>query len=97
MITIKNLLRIGSIARPFLTPGLIQKPLYSMAFMQLFEKNKTPAELSPVFKRETKKKGHVQFKGRKNFSKKLNTQVRIPKQKLKNHKGLLKRVKIVKK
>jgi hypothetical protein len=48
-----------------------------------------------VFKRETKLKGHLKSKATKNYSKKLNTNVRRQKQKLKNHKGLLKRIKIV--
>ena len=90
----RHLLRTALIGAP-LTRQLFHRPVYSMAFMQLFERNKTPAELSPVFKRETKQKGHLKHKNMKNYSNKLNKQVRKPKQKLKNHKGLLKRVKIV--
>ena len=51
--------------------------------------------MSPVFKRVVKEKGHLQSKARKNYSKKLNPKVKTQKQRLKNHKGLLKRVKIV--
>ncbi len=40
-------------------------------------------------------KGHLKSHGRKKFSTKLNKTVRVQKQRLKNHKGLLKRVKIV--
>ena len=40
-------------------------------------------------------KGHIKSKALKSYSKKLNTNVRKQKQKLKNHKGLLKRIKIV--
>jgi hypothetical protein len=40
-------------------------------------------------------KGHLKSKAIKSYSKKLNTNVRKQKQKLKNHKGLLKRIKIV--
>ena len=41
-------------------------------------------------------KGHLKSRSIKKHSNKLNTKsVRKPKQKLKNHKGLLKRVKIV--
>jgi hypothetical protein len=76
-------------------PALAFAPAYSFAFMQLFEKNKRPHELDPIFKRETKLKGHLKSKATKNYSKKLNTNVRKQKQKLKNHKGLLKRIKIV--
>lgn len=66
-----------------------------MAFMALFEKNKTPAELSPVFKHNTKQKGHLQHRTVKFHSVKRNKHVRKQPMKLKNHKGLLKRVKIV--
>ena len=48
-----------------------------------------------MFKRETKLKGHLKSKATKDYSKKLNMNVRRQKQKLKNHKGLLKRIKIV--
>lgn len=41
-------------------------------------------------------KGHLKSRSSKHHSNKLNTlSVRKPKQKLKNHKGLLKRIKIV--
>ena len=41
-------------------------------------------------------KGHLKSRSSKHHSTKLNTlSVRKPKQKLKNHKGLLKRIKIV--
>lgn len=41
-------------------------------------------------------KGHLKSRSTKSYSNKLNTvSVRKPKQKLKNHKGLLKRIKIV--
>lgn len=49
-----------------------------------------------MFKRVTKLKGHLKSKATKSYSKKLNMNVRRQKQKLKNHKGLLKRIKIVK-
>lgn len=75
--------------------GLAPVPAFGFAFMQLFERNKRPEELSPVFKRETKLKGHLKSKATKFYSKKLNTNVRKQKQKLRNHKGLLKRIKIV--
>jgi hypothetical protein len=69
---------------------------YSFAFMSLFEKNKTPAELNPVFKRKTKLKGHTKFKKNNHVvSPKLNPNRRQQKTKLANHKGLLKRIKIV--
>jgi hypothetical protein len=78
------------------TSPLLTVPYYSFAFMQLFERNKTKAELDPAFKRETKMKGHLKSRSSKHHSNKLNTiSVRKPKQKLKNHKGLLKRIKIV--
>lgn len=97
MIVVRQLLRATSaLARPMsVNTALLNKPTYTFAFMQLFERNKRPAELSPVFKRVTHEKGHLKSKARKQYSKKLNTRVRKPKQKLKNHKGLLKRIKIV--
>jgi hypothetical protein len=52
-------------------------PVYSMAFMQLFERNKTPAELDHSFKRITKLKGHLKSAARKVYSNKLNTNVRV--------------------
>jgi hypothetical protein len=75
--------------------SLCLRPAFGFAFMQLFERNKLPAELDPIFKRQTKLKGHLKSKATKVYSKKLNTNVRKQKQKLKNHKGLLKRIKIV--
>lgn len=87
------LLRLAAPA--VLRPALTLTPAYGFAFMQLFERNKKPHELSPIFKRETKLKGHLKSKATKFYSKKLNTNVRRQKQKLKNHKGLLKRIKIV--
>lgn len=99
MLALKNIARVGR-AFPLLQflykpSPLLQTPLYSFALMQLFERNKLPGELDPAFKRETKMKGHLKFKSRKVYSKKLNTRVRTQKQRLKNHKGLLSRVKIV--
>lgn len=98
MITLRSLMRLGramQLPKAALPHPLLYTPLCGMAFMQLFERNKTPAELSPTFKRETKLKGHLKSKAIKNHSKKLNTNTRVVKQKLKNHKGLLKRIKIV--
>jgi hypothetical protein len=97
MILARSLLRTTSgLARPLPRLLLLQQtPSYGMAFMQLFERNKTPAELSPVFRRETKEKGHIRSQARKVHSPKLNTKARKQKQRLKNHKGLLKRIKIV--
>lgn len=86
----------GALGLPrLLAPSLLQGPRFQFAFMQLFERNKRPDELDPIFKRATKLKGHLKSKATKHFSKKLNTNVRRQKQKLKNHKGLLKRIKIV--
>ncbi len=42
--------------------GLTQLNMYNFAFMSLFELNKTPAQLDPTFKRQTKLKGHIKFK-----------------------------------
>ena len=96
MIAIKNLLKASSVlTNPLLMRSLVYVPTYNVAFMQLFEKHKRPAELHPIFKRVVKEKGHLKSKGRKIYSKKLNTKVKTQKQRLKNHKGLLKRVKIV--
>lgn len=100
MITIKSMLRLGrafNIAPLLLNShSLLTAPTYSFAFMQLFERHKSKAELDPVFKRETKMKGHLKSRSSKHHSNKLNSvSVRKPKQKLKNHKGLLKRIKIV--
>lgn len=98
MINLRSLTAIKSIfalSRTQFAPNLIQSTLFGFAFMQLFERNKRPDELDPIFKRVTKLKGHLKSKAIKNYSKKLNTNVRKQKQKLKNHKGLLKRIKIV--
>jgi hypothetical protein len=76
--------------------GLTQSCKFGFAFMSLFENNKKPAELDPAFKRKTKLKGHIKFKKNSGVvSPKLNTKVREQKSKLANHKGLLKRIKIV--
>ena len=75
--------------------GLTFSANYNFAFMQLFEKNKRPEELNSVFKRVTTQKGHIKSKAMKNYSNKLNENAKKQSQKLKNHKGLLKRVKIV--
>lgn len=42
--------------------GLNNINKFNFAFMSLFENNKTPGELDPVFKRKTKLKGHLKFK-----------------------------------
>lgn len=69
---------------------------YSFAFMTLFENNKKPAELSPVFKKPERIKGHLRYKNRKGYvSPKLNKKTKLTQNRLKNHKGMLKRVKIV--
>lgn len=99
MISIRNLFKFSStiqFAKNFTTkPTIFYRLNYGMAFMQLFERTKTPAELDPSFKRITKLKGHLKSKATKKYSKKLNTNVRKQKVSLKNHKGLLKRIKIV--
>lgn len=99
MIALKNIARASrvlSFSKQLLRPAfLIQTPLYSFSFMQLFEANKPKGELDPAFKRITKLKGHVKSSSRKVYSKKLNRKARVQKQRLKNHKGLLKRIKIV--
>ena len=98
MLTLKNITKIGSnlLTRAIIKPSpLIHVPIYNFAFMQLFERTKTPAELDPIFKRQTKMKGHIKSKAIKEYSPKLNTKARAQKQRLKNHEGLLKRVKIV--
>lgn len=99
MISLRNFLRLGSsiqLVKIAMTgQTLFYRPNYGMAFMQLFERTKTPAELDPSFKRITKLKGHLKSKATKKYSKKLNTNVRKQKVSLKNHKGLLKRIKIV--
>ena len=44
MIVIKNLLRAGTqLSQPLVRQTLLSVPIYNMAFMQLFERNKTPA------------------------------------------------------
>lgn len=98
MLTLKNITKIGSnlLTRAILKPSpFLHVPIYNFAFMQLFERTKTPAELDPIFKRQTKMKGHIKSTAIKEHSPKLNTKARAQKQRLKNHKGLLKRVKIV--
>lgn len=98
MLVFKNIVgRTFPLVKNLFKPPLLltATPLYSFAFMQLFERNKLPGELDPVFKRKTKLKGHLKSKATKSYSKKLNTRVRVPKQKLKNHQGLLSRIKIV--
>lgn len=76
--------------------GLTYNNKFNFAFMSLFENNKTPGELDPVFKRKTKLKGHVKFKKNNQVvSPKLNPKRKDQKAKLKNHRGLLKRIKIV--
>lgn len=97
MISLRSLAALKpALALPRLfAPSLLHCARFDFAFMQLFERNKRPDELDPIFKRATKLKGHLKSKATKQFSKKLNTNVRRQKQKLKNHKGLLKRIKIV--
>ncbi len=69
---------------------------YNFAFMSLFENNKKPAELDPAFKKPKKLKGHIKHKKNSGVvSTKLNPKIKQHKQILKNHKGLLKRIKIV--
>jgi hypothetical protein len=80
-------------ARPLLK-GIT--PQSSFAIMKLFESPKKPEELSPVFKKPERLKGHLRAKDRKGYiSPKLNPKVREKKKRLKNHKGMLKRIKIV--
>lgn len=69
---------VQQLASTVLTGNMLAfAPAYSMAFMQLFERNKTPAELDHSFKRITKLKGHLKSAGRKVYSNKLNTNVRV--------------------
>lgn len=76
--------------------GLTNLNKFNFAFMSLFENNKPKGELDPVFKRKTKLKGHLKFKKNDQVvSPKLNEKIRQQKSKLANHKGLLKRIKIV--
>ena len=71
-------------------------PKYSFAMMSLFEQPKKPEELSSVFKKPERIKGHLKDKNRKGYiSPKLNTKTRVTPLLAKNHKGMLKRVKIV--
>jgi hypothetical protein len=93
IVAFKNLIRMAH--APQSACGLTFSANYNFAFMQLFERNKKPAELSSVFKRETSQKGHIKSKAMKHYSTKLNENAKKQSQKLKNHKGLLKRVKIV--
>jgi hypothetical protein len=90
---LRGLLRFTQM-QTFASP-LVANNYFAFAFMQLFERNKRPQELDPIFKRETKMKGHIKSKAIKVHSPKLNENPRKQKQKLKNHKGLLKRIKIV--
>ena len=96
MIIIKRLIcplikSIVPAGRTLLTP-----PQYSFAMMNLFEQPKKPSELDPAFKKEKRLKGHLRAKGRKGYiSPKLNKKVKETPMRLKNHKGMLKRVKIV--
>ena len=93
LVAFKNLIRMAY--APQSVCGLTFNANYNFAFMQLFERNKKPAELSSVFKRVTTQKGHIKSKAMKKYSTKLNENAKKQSQKLKNHKGLLKRVKIV--
>jgi len=105
MITFKRVLgtarlfsQIQSNVMPTMSPvfGLTHINTFNFAFMSLFEKNKSPGELDQVFKRKTKLKGHVKFKKNSQVvSPKLNPKRKDQKVKLANHKGLLKRIKIV--
>ncbi len=64
--------------------------------MSLFDQPKKPSQLSPVFQKPKRLKGHLKSKNRKGYiSPKLNTKVKESPIKLKNHRGLLKRIKIV--
>ena len=71
MITFKRILatarlfsQIQSVPALLLTPNfpLTQSNKFNFAFMTLFENNKTPGQLDPAFKRNTKIKGHLKFK-----------------------------------
>ena len=86
MITLKKILNVSKTLgqMQFTKPNtnkmmasLNQLNYFNFAFMSLFENNKTPAELSPVFKRQTKFKGHLKNKKSKAVqSTKLNPKVR---------------------
>lgn len=97
MIVIKRLISpvVGRAITQLTTP--LTMPRYSFALMALFEQPKKPAELSPVFQKPKRIKGHLRSKHRKGYvSPKLNTHTKVrEKMRLKNHKGMLKRVKIV--
>lgn len=85
-----------NVMKPSSFMGLMQRNSFSFAFMSLFENNKTPGELDPAFKRKTKLKGHAKHKRNNGIvSPKLNSKVKEQKVKLSNHKGMLKRIKIV--
>ena len=64
MIVVRQLLRAtASLARPLtINSQMLNNPIYNFAFMQLFERHKAPAELSPVFQRVVKEKGHLKSK-----------------------------------
>ena len=105
MITFKRILSTAKLLSKFEFTALnhIKLPnqlthinMYNFAFMSLFENNKSPGELNHVFKRVTKLKGHQKFKKNNGIvSKKLNPNRSVQKTSLKNHRGLLKRIKIV--
>ena len=96
MIIIKRLIcplikSVAPLSKTFAMP-----PQYSFAMMNLFEQPKKPSELDPAFKKAKRLKGHLRAKGRKGYiSPKLNKKVKETPMRLKNHKGMLKRVKIV--
>lgn len=96
MIIIKRL--IWPLAKGITPTSNLLAPLqYSFAMMNLFEQPKKPHELDPAFKKKERLKGHLRSKNRKGYvSPKLNPKVKETPMRLKNHKGMLKRVKIVK-
>jgi hypothetical protein len=68
MFSLKNTLKVGvkHLTNAVLVgPMFVFAPAYNMAFMQLFERNKTPGELDHSFKRVTKLKGHLKSRARK--------------------------------
>jgi hypothetical protein len=105
MITFKRILSTAKLVSKFeltalnhikINTQLTHFNMYNFAFMSLFENNKSPGELNHVFKRVTKLKGHKKFKKNNNIeSPKLNPNRSVQKTSLKNHRGLLKRIKIV--
>lgn len=105
MITFKRIISTARVFTKIMGVNPVQTPLFvglnnlnkfNFAFMALFEQNKKPAELDPAFKRKTKLKGHIKHKKNSQVvSTKLNEHRREQKSKLANHKGLLKRIKIV--